>query len=647
MKLKYILFLFSFSILSLVQAQDNEVLFTVNQEPVYASEFIRVYNKNLDLVKDESQKDVDEYLKLFIDYKLKLQEAKRLKSDKKPSYIREFEGYKRQLAKNYLTDSKVTDALIEEAYSRLQTEIDASHVLVRIDENASPKDTLAAYNEIVKLRNRVINEGYKEIQKDVHNGKTIFAEDLGYFTAFKMVYPFESATYNTKIGEVSQPFRTRFGYHVVTVFNKRKARGEVSTAHIMIKANTKNTKQSEVKIKEIYQRINQGEAFEALAKQFSQDPSSASKGGVLKPFSSGELSAPEFEDVAFALKENNAISKPFKTQFGWHIVKLIEKKGIAPLPEMKPFLQSKIKKDSRSKIINDSRIKTLKTKYEVVEGVNALSYFKTIVTKDYFNNRWSLPKALEVDKMFVKIETKEITYKDFGQFLIKNQRNYNNSKSTIESVVETIYNRFLENELLKYQEANLINENQDYKQIVEEYRDGLLLFDVMETEIWKAAKNDSVALKKYYNTNKKNYFFSERVEAVVASSAKKSIIKKTTKLLERGLETEVIKKAINTSGQVNVSFTSGEMDKNHQALPKNFKFKKGISKIMKHNEAYIVAKVTDVLPQTQKTFKEAKGKVIGDYQNFKEENWLKELAFKYTINVNQDVLKKVKQTIAN
>lgn len=649
MKFKYLLFFFAFifSSLFIVQAQDKDVLFTIDKAPVYTSEFLRVYNKNLDLVKDESQKDIDGYLTLFINYKLKLQEAKRLELEKKPSYIREFESYKKQLAKNYLTDSKVTDALVEETYSRLKTEINASHVLVRIDENASPEDTLIAYNQILKLRDRVINEGYKKVQKEVHNGKTIFAEDLGYFSAFKMVYAFESAAYNTNIDDVSQPFRTRFGYHVVTVFNKRKARGEVTVAHIMVKTNQENETESETKINEIYKRYSQGEAFDALAKQLSEDKSSASNGGQLKSFSTGEISAPEFETVAFELKNINDVSKPFKTQFGWHIVKLIDKKGIAPLVEMKAQLESKIKRDARSKVINDSRLKTLKAKYTIQENSKDLQYFKSIVTKDYLNKKWNLPEAFEAEKTIVIIQDKIITYNDFAQFLIKNQRSQTNNTSNINAAVDKMYANFIESELLEYQEENLINENTDYSQIVAEYRDGLLLFDLMETEIWNVAKNDSVALEKYFEGNKNKYFFPERVDAVVMSSANKKVLKRIPKLLEKGLDQEAIKNLVNTNGEVNVSFTAGEMDKNHQALPEKYKFKTGVSKLFKHNDAFVIIDTKAILPKTQKTFEEAKGSVTSDYQSFKEENWLKELALKYTIKVNQDVLKQVKQTLTN
>ena len=649
MKIRYLSFFFTFifTSISLVQAQTQDVLFTIDDEQVYASEFIRVYNKNLDLVKDESQKDIDGYLKLFINYKLKLKEAKRLELDEKSSYLREFESYKKQLAANYLTDNKVTDALIKEAHNRLKTEVNASHVLVRIEPSASPKDTLIAYNQILKLRDRVLNEGYKAVQKEVHNGKTIFAEDLGYFSAFKMVYLFENAAFNTNVGEVSQPFRTRFGYHVVNVFNKREARGEVSVAHIMIKTDKKNDKESETKIKEIYKRIQQGEAFDALAKQLSEDKSTSSKGGMLNPFSSGEISASEFEEVAFGLENIDDVSKPFKTQFGWHIVKLKAKKGIASFEEMKQQLETKIKRDSRSKVINDSRIKGLKERYTITENTNDLNYFKEIVSQDYFNNSWSLPLKFEAEKTFFKIQERILTYNDFGEFLIKNQRNYYNKITEIANVVDSAYESFLENELQKYQEDNLIIENIDYAQIVGEYRDGLLLFDLMETEIWNVAKNDSVALENYYSTHESSYFFPERINAVVASSVKKNIVKKISKLMEKGVDIEGMKNLVNTKGQVNVSFSSGEMDKKHQALPDDFSFKIGVSKVYKHNDAFVVVNVSKVLPKRPKTFQEAKGLVISDYQIFKEENWLKELQDKYLVIVNPEVLKSIKQTLKN
>lgn len=631
---------------SKAQNPNDEVLFTVENDPVYVSEFTRVFNKNIDLVKDESQKDVDEYLKLFINYKLKLKEAEALGLDKKPSYLNELSSYKSQLASNYLTDSKVTDELIEEAYKRMTTEVDASHILIRLDDNPTPEDTLQAYNKLLKLRDRVMQEGFETVKKDIHNGKTVYAEDLGYFSAFKMVYNFETAAYNTPVGEVSMPFKTRFGYHIVWVKDKRESRGERTVAHIMISNQKKDRPHDkpESRINDIYLKLQQGEDFEALAKQFSEDQSSASKGGMLAPFTGGQLSSVEFENQAFALEHVGDISKPFETEYGWHIIKLYGKKPVASFEDMKGELEEKVKRDSRSQLINESLLNNLKQQYQVSDATPDLSYFESILNDNYFIGKWVLPTDFKAQEPLIKIQEKQIVYEDFGQYLVKNQRRQM-PKMSIKTLVVNSYHAFLENELLQYKKERLEVENQDYANIVEEYRDGLLLFDLMETEIWNAAKKDSVGLQTYYNNHKDNYFWNQRVDAVVASSAKKTTIKKVQKLLQNNQTPEQIKAAINSESEIDVIFTSGIMDAQHQSLPADFKFKTGVSDIYKFNEGYIVANVKEVLPKETKSFEEAKGAVISDFQNHKEANWILSLEEKYQVNVNQDVLESVKKQL--
>ena len=650
MKLRYLftLFLACYGLNVKGQSVDKDVLFTVDNEPVYASEFLRVYNKNLDLVQDESQKDVDEYLKLFTNYKLKLKEARRLELHEKPSYKRELSSYKKQLAKNYITDSKVTDKLVKEAYERMSYELNANHILIKVDENANPQDTLAAYNKIIKLRDRALKEGFEKVRAEVHNGQTVYGEKLGYFGGFKMVYKFESVAYNTNVGDVSKPFRTRFGYHIVNVLDKRKSRGEITVAHIMVIENKNDSlaEKPEVRIQDIYKKLNQGEAFESLAKQFSDDKNSAPKGGMMKAFTGGQIRAKEFEDIAFALEHIDDVSEPFKTDYGWHIVKLHNKKAVPSFKIMRPELVEKVKRDSRSKLIDEALTNKLKTKYNISVKQPNLDYFVSILNDDYFKRTWKLPEDFKGNQPLVKIGDKQFTYNDFGVFLANSQRNAT-KKEAIKSLVSNKYDSFLNDSLVKYQEGNLEFENEDYAHIVAEYRDGLLLFDLMETTIWNTAKTDSTAIEQFYESNKANYVKPKRVDAVVASSAKQKTLKKVSKFLGKNMELDQIKSLVNSNDKVDVIFTSGIMDAQHQALPKGFDFKKGISKIQKHNDAFVVVNVKDVLPQEQKTLEEAKGAVISDYQNFKEENWLKDLREKYKIEVNQDVLEKVKSQLKN
>jgi peptidyl-prolyl cis-trans isomerase SurA len=647
MKIKIVTtcFILFFVLFSNAQIKSEDVLFTVGDAPVLASDFLRVYNKNLDLVKDESQKDVDEYLKLFVNYKLKLAEAKSLGFHKKPQYIRELNGYKKQLAKNYLTDHEVTDALVKEAYERISYDIKAKHILIRL--NPSQKDTLVIYNRLVKLRTRFLNEDFNSLQKEIHNGNTLLVEDLGYFSGFKMVYDFESVAFNTNVGEVSMPFRTQFGYHIVKVLDKRKSRGEVTVGHIMISNNQKDVSfKPEVRIQEIYKLILQDENFESLAMQFSDDKSSAEKGGKLSPFTGGQLSSALFEDVAFSLNKVGEVSEPFQSDYGWHIIKLYNNKPIASFDEMKYGLENKVRRDARSKLINTSLQNKLKKQYHISSINSARSYFVSILNDTYYNRAWKIPSNITKKKPLLQIGDTLLTYNDFATFLYKRQKAVN-KKQSFQEIVDTNYEAFINTNVLVYHEQNLENENVEFAQILSEYREGLLLFDLMETKIWNAVKKDTLGIQNYYNTNKDKYKWEQRIDAVVATSAKEKDIKVVEKMLNKGSKVEEIKTKLNQDNTQKVIFTSGIMAATHRALPKTFNFKKGISKIYFYNDAYHIIKTNKVLPQTNKSLEEVKGAVISDYQDLVEKSWLKELEGKYQVKINQEVLAKVKSQIIN
>ena len=645
MKLLVTIVCFCFTFLTQGQVKKDDVLFAVDGDAIMASEFVRVYNKNLDLVKDESQKDIDAYLELFINYQLKVKEARRLGLQKDAKYIREFNNYKKQLTKNYMSDNKVTDALVKEAYERTTNDVKASHILVRMDESVIV-DTLAVYNEVLKLRERVINEGFEAVQKEVHDGINVFAEDLGYFGGFKMVYTFESAAFNTPVGDISMPFRTRFGYHVVKVFEKRQSLGEVTVAHIMVSLKQNDsTVNPETRINQIYKKLEQGEKFESLAKQFSDDKSSSKKGGVLSPFTGGQLRAKEFENAAFAIENKGDISKPFKTDYGWHIAKLIKKTGVQPFEEVKNELQNRVKRDSRSELINSALVKKLKVKYEVKENKDSgLAYMETILTDGFFKQSWKSPEDLKQDEL-ITIRDSKITVKDFADYLMSNQRKYNNKTVDYKSLLNTEYNDFLDQQVLKYHEDNLEFENEDFAFVLKEYRDGLLLFDLMEKEVWNAAVKDSVGLQKFYDDNLSNYAWSDRVEAVILSSASKNTIEKVKGELHKDVSIEDIIAAMNKDNNFNVISTADTFEKDNQALPQDFEFKEGVSLIYDHNDSFHVILVNKVLPANNKTLQEARGKVVSDYQNYIEGNWVQLLNERFEVKVNKKTLKRVKKQI--
>lgn len=650
---------FVFGLLFLLQfsnvfSQDlkNEVLFSIDDKPYYTDEFIRVYNKNLDLVKDDSQKDLNVYFDLFLGYKLKVDKAYKSGLQNSLKYQNELESYRNQLSKNYTSDSKVTQALTEEAYERSVKEVKASHILILVDENAKPADTLKAYNEALKISNEIKN-GLSFEEAAVKYSQDPSAKenkgDLGYFSAFRMVYPFESAAYKTPKGQISKPTRSRFGYHIIKVVDQRANEGEVTVAHIMVleKKDENGNDLSKKTIDEIYQKLLQGEKFDALAQQFSEDKSSSAKGGVLQRFGRGQLSSSEFEDVAYALKNNNDVSKPFKSQFGWHITKLIDKHPVKTYEESKNELENKIRRDDRSKLISSSLTDKLKKKYTVSTDKKYLDQLKKLVSEDFYKQTWNVSsevlkannkKLLEINKDL------KVNGAVFLQY-VQEQQKQNIQIKPISALVDHLYTLFVEAQLNKYYDANLESEFSEFKHIMDEYRDGLLLFDLMEKEIWERSKSDTIGQKQYYLDHIQNYKWKKRVETEIYSSSDKSDIEKALKYAKKGKDAEYIKSKLNSNGKVNVMIQKGIYEEDDKTLPKSITLEKGLSEIKKEGEYYFFLNTTNVLPVTAKDFTEAKGRVINDYQQFLEANWVSELKKNVTIKVNEGVLQKVKNQL--
>lgn len=642
---------FSMSIAGFGQNNSKEVLFTVNDKPYYTDEFARVYKKNLDLVKDESQKDLNQYLELFVGYKLKVNKAYKLGLQDNPKYQNELKSYRTQLAKNYFNDTKITQELVEEGYNRLQKEIKASHILILVDENASPEDTLKAYKKIEDISKKALveeNFGALAVQYSEDPSAKENKGDLGYFSAFRMVYAFENAAFNTPKGKVSKIVRTRFGYHILKVEDVRNNRGEVTVAHIMVlKPKPEDADQERAKntINEIYKKIQQGEKFEDLAKQFSEDKSSSSKGGALNKFSSGQLSSEEFENVAFSLSTPNEISTPFQSQFGWHIVKLIQKHPVRNLDEMKIELEGKIGKDDRSKKITASLNEKLRKKYTHKRDNKQYAVLSKLVTNDFYDAKWKQPEnTKDYAATLLTINNKKIDGNAFLEFVDKQQKS-GMAVKPITKLVDALYEKFLDNQLTTYYDENLETEFSEFANVMEEYRDGLLLFDLMEKEIWERAKTDTIGLQKFYEEHKTEHQWKNRVEATILSSTKMEEIKKALTLLKKGTEVQAIKEKLNIGNVVNVMSNSGVFEEGNDALPKSTKFEVGISDIQKEGEYYFVTKVDKVMPKGIKTLDECRGKIVNDYQQYLEQRWVDDLKQEFVVKINKDVFEKVKKQL--
>ena len=498
--MKKLFLLLTLSLSIQIQAQkDTKVLFSIGKESVTVGEFKRVYEKNLDLVEDNNKNDIDSNLDLYINYKLKIKQAYELQLDTARSYKREFATYKNQLSAPYLQDKDFLNNLIKDAYYRTKYELRASHILVRIPAGIEAKDTLAFYNRIIDARKRVLKgEDFAKVAKDVSKQEFLKYKgiknmrvrvndgDLGYFSAFMMLFPFEEAAYNTKIGEVSLPFKTRFGYHIVKPVAKRLSRGDLKVAHILI---TDTTTVGKSKIETIYNKLQKGAKFEELAKQFSNDTGSKEKGGVLQRFGTGRM-VKNFEIAAYSLS-NIGEYKIVKTRFGYHIIKLLNKYPIDSFENMEKQIASKVRGSGRSRLSDNAVLNKLKGKYKIVVHQKA---------RDKFNQKNA--RGISRDSLqntILSINNKKIKQVVFQDY-IRNRRH---------KVIAILFEMFKDEQILTYFKENLVNTEPEYANTLQEYKDGLLLFELMQQKIWNKSAKDSIGLNNYFTKNATKYSFKK------------------------------------------------------------------------------------------------------------------------------------------
>jgi peptidyl-prolyl cis-trans isomerase SurA len=640
----------------------KETLLTIESTPVAVEEFLYVYNKNNNdsiqySTEEERDKALRDYLDLFINFKLKVKAAKAEGLDQSQGFKKELARYQKQLAKPYLIENQVTEQLVQEAYARLQQEVHASHILIEVAEDASPADTLKAYRTIDSLRNLA---QHGDAQQNVPFDKlarensgdpsaAMNGGDLGYFTALQMVYPFENAAYNTPVGQISLPVRSQFGYHIVKVHDRRPARGKVKVAHIMLRLAPNATPEEETKISdkavEIYQQLQKGGNWNELCERFSEDVSTKSSGGSLPYFGTGSMLG-AFEEAAFALNNKGDISEPVRTQFGWHILKLEDKKPVDSLEKLRPELERKIAQSVRSEVLRKDMVSKLKKE-------NNFQADPQIV-----QSLLQGPSGNEVNTTIANPETTLFTLNDtaytvgsFYRYAEGQEGNHQDGNSDMAK----LYNSFVEEQVLAYEEAHLAEKHDAYRLLLNEYYDGILLFEMMEKEVWAKATKDTVGLQNFFDTHKTQYQWKERVEATlfevpnegVVSQLQKSITGKKFPLDEdtqKGIEDSFTEKGTSIGifygtyekGQTRYTTAEKVIDK--------VNWTKGETQITANGKVYLI-KIHEVLPPGPKKLSEIRGIVIADYQNHLEKEWVDSLKQVYVINVNEDVLQKVIQSL--
>jgi len=634
-------------------SQINETLLTIDNKKISGDEFLYIYKKNnADNINKES---VDEYLKLFTNFKLKVTEAENLKMDTSAAFNKELAGYKAQLAKPYLTENVKWKELINEALQRNQKEVKLDIIFTKLPRNASPEDTLKAYNKALKIRNRILQgENFDSVavatsdDRSVNNNKG----HLSYLKPLRIPYSIQNFVFKANKGDLSMPIKTEFGYYLIRLADIRPGQGFVKVAHIMVSANDQLPdsvkKEKKNLIDSIYTRLQAGDKFEDLAK-LSDDKASAKKGGELPEFTTGRM-VPEFEKTAFALQKPGDYAKPIKTRFGWHIIKLISKRPPDNLEKERDKVKKAVESDkNRKEIVKNFVITKLKKDYNFKE-IKSPDIIIGLLDSTLFDGKWKMPVTKKPDFTLFSVNDKEYSDRDFARFIEKNQKR--NKKTDFKSLVKKYYSDFVYETLSQTEIKNLENTKPEFSYLLKEYHDGMLLFDLMKKEIWDKASEDTVGLKKYYTDNYDSLYSKQiSYDISVFKYKKEKDAKKAIKLLSKSRnkysDSLLIKKISKGDTLRFTLIDSGEYSKGENIYADKIfnQSSKKYKKILHFPKDQLIIAINNKKISKGKPFDEIRGVVISDYQNYLEKNWLNELKKKYSVSVNKEVLNKIKTTL--
>jgi peptidyl-prolyl cis-trans isomerase SurA len=639
---------------------DKKVLLTVGNEQVTVKELTDVYKKNNVNNEMIDKKSFEEYVDLYSNFRLKVLEAEHLKMDTSKAFQKELNGYREQLAKPYFTDDKVSEELLMEAYNRKLRDVRASHILIKVNKDAVPKDTLAAYNKIAALRARIVNgEDFGKVAMEASDDPSARDReavpnqspfrpgnkgDLGFFSVFDMVYPFENGAYNTPDGEISQIIRTDFGYHIIKVVAKSDAVGTIEVAHIYVALNPGSdsaaiAERSE-KINNIHKKIEEGMTFEEAVRQFSEDRGSATREGKLSKFTSSRI-VPEFVEVVKTLQVGQ-VSSPVQTMYGFHIIKLIsiEKPGTFELEKDK--LKERLAKDARSKKSEEAVITKIKKEAKYKENKVNLTTFVALFDTTLTEGKFNATAVQSSTNTLFSLGDNNYTDGQFSAYIAKNQSKQENISP--EMYAHKLFTGYVTESCLAYEDSKLEKKYPEFASLMQEYRDGILLFDLTDQKVWSKAVKDTSGLATFHQANKANYIWGERAEATVYTISKPEDVSKVQAILAELNDDVAIVDKFRTDSIISVKIQPGKFEKGDNNFVDMIEWKPGLSGELNSSvdKNIVFVKVKAILPQQEKALSEAKGIITSDYQTYLEKQWIEELRVKYPVTINKDVLEKVK-----
>ncbi len=634
----------------------KDAVFSYGNHEVSLEEFKRGFLKNLTTESSlVSKEDVMEYLQLYTQFKLKVQDAYDRRMDTTMQFKNELMTYRKQIARPFLTDKSVTDDLLQEAYVRSLTEVDASHILVNVPSFENPLDTLKAYRHLDSIRQLIIGG-----KMTFESAADLFSHDpsarsnkgnLGYFTVFQLVYPFESMAYETAVGEVSPIFRTRFGYHILKVNDKRKSLGEITVAHLVLILNQNATpeekERSMKKAQEIYDRIKSGEkSFEEMVRLYTEDNGSKFSEGRLEPFKMTSQYPEEFKKVAFALSEDGEISTPFASNFGVHIIKRISLDAPAEFAAVRNRLIQDVNRDSRSSLntraVFDRVSRQLQLKHQDKN-------FKAFVNKDlnakWLKGEWEYIPKKSSQKILFTFAQQKVTVSDFARHLMEVQKKSEHPDYKV--LAKEMYDEFVVQTVISHYEERLQDYNMDFKFLLKEYTEGILLFSLMDELVWTRSVSDSVGLEAFFKNNQRKHRWEARLDMSIFETESKKVATQLGEMMEKKVDNDSIISFYKRIDPLAFTVQRGKFSKgDNEFADQMFSQLKGATydkdyQLITEGNMYYILRIHQYMPPMNKELNDVRGPVISDYQDVLEKQWLSELKSRYPVKVNTPVLDKL------
>lgn len=645
-------------LLSVGQKKSTDpTVFCFGKNEVYQSEVERGYLRNKDIANDKpTAADVDDYLVLYQNFKLKVQDAKDRKMDTLPEYIKELAQYRRQLAKKYLNDSAVTEDLVKEGYNRSKEMVNASHILILAGYGDSSADTLKAYNKLADIRKRLVAKtisfeqaamSYSEDPSAKTPNVLGYKGNLGWFSAFQFLYKFEDVAYQSKVGEISQIFRTRYGYHILKVNDRKVSKGERKIATIKIyrrpNAKPEDTMNIYNRVQAVYSVLSNGEGWDTTLLKYTEDPNARYNRGIVNWFSETTDKVPsEVINEAFDLSVKNQISKPILTKNAYYIVRLLDKRDYPSFEDKEYEIRNKVTQDSRIYKSTVATVQRIKTANAFSENLENLDLFAKKAGSAFAAGKLKTANITDGSKELFSIGEEVYRLDSFSKFVESVQGGGQKIKSG-ESVIKNLYKNFVDRTILDFEDRNLESKYPEFRDVYQDFRDGILFFNINSQEVWNKPMTDTAGMRKFYNENPDSFVWDDRVEMLAINAASDDLLDQAHVLLKKGIDKDSVMRLLNKDNPLNIFIERGlyekGMNKNADNLiSKKTEWSAGNPYMMKKgltNGVYRAYVGIKIIPSATKPYNDSRGQLSAMYQDQVEKTWLEGLRNKYKIKVHK------------